>query len=61
MAKKKPSKKHPNKLYKVYESAGASVKRRNMVCPKCGNSVFMARHQNRSHCGKCGYSEFQKR
>ena len=32
---------------------------RKKCCPKCGPGVFMAQHSKRSHCGKCGYTEFK--
>ncbi len=41
--------------YKV--EAGKLVRRK--YCPKCGPGVFMAQHQKRAHCGKCGYTEFK--
>ena len=31
------------------------------VCPKCGPGVFMAVHKDRVSCGKCGYTEFNKK
>ena len=34
------------------------VKKR--TCPKCGPGVFLAKHQDRMHCGRCGYTEFPK-
>jgi len=30
---------------------------RGKSCPKCGEGVKLAEHQNRRSCGKCGYSE----
>ncbi|HIE23337.1 MAG TPA: 30S ribosomal protein S27ae [Candidatus Korarchaeota archaeon] len=30
--------------------------RKARKCPRCGS--FMARHENRYSCGKCGYTEF---
>lgn len=41
-----------------YEIKGEEVKRKK-TCPKCGPGVFMAEHENRWHCGKCGYCEFK--
>lgn len=32
---------------------------RHKSCPKCGSGVFMAQHEKRAHCGKCGYTEFK--
>ncbi|MAE13167.1 30S ribosomal protein S27ae [Candidatus Woesearchaeota archaeon] len=51
--KKKPS----AKVAAVYEVAGDSLKRKNRKCPKC--DVFLGQHQNRVHCGKCGYTEMK--
>jgi small subunit ribosomal protein S27Ae len=27
-------------------------------CPRCGD-VFLAEHEDRRHCGKCGYTEWK--
>ncbi len=32
---------------------------RGKSCPKCGEGVKLAEHQNRRSCGKCGYSEMK--
>jgi small subunit ribosomal protein S27Ae len=29
-------------------------------CPRCGPGVIMAEHNDRTACGKCGYTEFKK-
>ena len=34
---------------------------RKKSCPKCGEGVFMAAHKDRLTCGKCSYSEIQKK
>ena len=57
MAKKKPGKKHVNKIGKIYTKAGDKLERKNRSCPKCGIGVFMASHKDRHHCGQCGYME----
>ena len=58
MAKKKQKVKKPGyKIYKVYKVSDGKLER-NKICPKCGNSVFMAKHSDRWHCGRCGYTEF---
>lgn len=36
----------------------SGLKRERKSCPKCGGGVFMAKHQDRLSCGKCGYTEF---
>lgn len=61
MAKTTKGKSHPHKLSSVYEIAGDSLKRKNNSCPKCGPGVFMAKHKDRTSCGKCGYTEFSKK
>jgi small subunit ribosomal protein S27Ae len=32
----------------------------NKFCPRCGPGVVMAKHNDRTACGKCGYTEFKK-
>jgi len=41
-----------------YKIEGEKVARKKM-CPKCGPGVFMAEHEKRRHCGRCGYTEFK--
>ncbi len=58
MAKKKvKGPKRTSSKYKNYEISGNELKRKNKVCPKCGNGVFMAKHKDRSTCGSCQYME----
>ena len=59
MADKKGAvkKKITSKVWKNYEVAGSSLKRKNKICPKCGEGTFMAEHKDRLTCGKCGYME----
>ena len=45
----------------AYEVSGDKVTRKKPVCPKCGPGVFMASHGDRTSCGKCGYTEFNKK
>ena len=58
MAKKKKSKNHPNKVYKAYKIEGGKIVRQRKSCPKCGEGVFMAKHKDRTTCGRCNYAEF---
>ncbi len=46
--------------HKYYEVSGDTIKTKKPVCPRCGNGVFLAEHENRVACGKCGYTEFKK-
>ncbi len=41
-----------------YKIEGGKLIRRK-YCPKCGPGIFMSAHEKRSHCGKCGYTEFK--
>lgn len=61
MAKKAKGKRHPNKVYKAYKVEGQAVNRLRKSCPKCGTGVFLAKHKSRSTCGKCSYTEFEKK
>lgn len=45
----------------AYEINANSLSRKKPVCPKCGPGVFMATHKDRVSCGKCGYTEFNKK
>jgi len=64
-AKKKDVKKGPvkAKLSKkdAYKVNGNKVERTKPACPKCGPGIFMATHKDRVSCGKCGYTEFNKK
>ena len=52
--------KHPKmKKGTYYKVEGAKLVRSRKSCPKCGAGVFMAQHEKRSHCGRCGYTEFK--
>jgi len=44
-----------------YEVSEKGLKRTRRHCPKCGPGVFMAEHQDRLSCGKCGYTEFKRK
>ena len=48
------------KVSSLYKVDGDKLVRKNKICPKCGNGVFMAEHKDRVSCGKCGYTEFKK-
>jgi small subunit ribosomal protein S27Ae len=41
----------------LYEVKGDTLARSHKFCPKCGPGNFLAEHENRRSCGKCGYSE----
>ena len=54
-AKKGKGKQKKGTYYKI--EANKLVRKK--ACPKCGPGVFMAVHAKRSHCGRCGYTEFK--
>jgi small subunit ribosomal protein S27Ae len=41
----------------LYSVKGDQLTRTHKSCPKCGPGTFLAEHQNRLSCGKCGYME----
>ncbi len=50
------------KGYKYYTVKGETeVVRAKKSCPRCGPGTLLAAHNNRSYCGRCGYTEFQKK
>jgi small subunit ribosomal protein S27Ae len=65
-AKKKEVKKAAPVVAKIskkdaYKVTGNKVERTKPSCPKCGPGIFMATHKDRVSCGKCGYTEFNKK
>ncbi len=61
--KPKEPKKKPVRIAKkdYFKLEGDKFTRTRKHCPKCGPGVFMAEHENRVSCGKCGYTEFKKK
>ncbi|CAL5980521.1 Ribosomal_protein S27 [Hexamita inflata] len=56
--KRKPhvQKKHKLSLLKLYKVSGDKVDSLREYCPRCGPAVRMAKHANRTHCGRCGHA-----
>ncbi len=48
-------------VYKFYKLEGNSIERLKRDCARCGKGVFMAAHKDRLTCGKCGFTEFNKK
>ncbi len=60
--KQRTGKKHMSvKVHEYYEVSGDSVTRKRKSCPRCGPGAWLAEHKGRLYCGKCGYTEFEKR
>jgi len=47
--------KNVSKKWEKYDASGDKLIRKNEFCPVCGPGVFLAKHQDRITCGKCGY------
>ncbi|MFP4632933.1 MAG: 30S ribosomal protein S27ae [Halobacteriota archaeon] len=41
----------------LYDVDGDEAEAKRETCPRCGDS-FLARHGDRQHCGRCGYTEW---
>ena len=41
----------------LYQLQGDTLQRTHKFCPKCGPGTFLADHENRRSCGRCGYME----
>ena len=50
-----------SEIWKMYKIEGDSIARVNRTCPKCGEGTFLAEHENRYTCGRCGYTEFKRK
>jgi ubiquitin-small subunit ribosomal protein S27Ae len=61
MADKKKAQKGEVAVYKFYKVQGDITIRSKRDCPRCGKGVFMAEHNDRHTCGKCGFTEFSHR
>jgi len=61
MAEAKKEKGTPALKRVFYKIEGTHITRTRQNCPKCGPGVFLAKHENRMSCGRCGYTEFAKK
>ncbi len=61
--KKAPAAKTVRKSKKDAYGVGkdGKLERKKKHCPKCGPGVFLANHEDRVACGRCGYTEFGKK
>ena len=60
MTKKQKKPKKQIKRWEFYD-ASSGLQRKRKFCPKCGPGFFLAEHNNRTTCGKCGYVEFKRK
>ncbi|AAT43455.1 30S ribosomal protein S27ae [Picrophilus oshimae] len=45
----------------LYELKDNKIVRKRRFCPRCGPGVFLAEHEDRFSCGRCGYTEFKRK
>jgi ubiquitin-small subunit ribosomal protein S27Ae len=45
----------------LYKVEGDKLVRLRKACPKCGPGTFLAEHEDRFACGRCGYTEFKSK
>lgn len=64
-SKIKGKKKHVNKptsvKYKKYTVDGNKITKKARSCPRCGPGIFLSVGQGRAYCGKCHFTEFNKK
>jgi small subunit ribosomal protein S27Ae len=48
------------RAHELYKIDGDKLERNRKFCPKCEGS-FLAEHNDRLSCGKCGYTEFKNK
>ncbi len=49
------------KVNEYYKVDNGKIKRVKKVCDRCGDGTFMAEHDNRWYCGKCGMTIWKKK
>lgn len=60
--KQRTGKKHMTvKVHEYYDLDGNIIKRKRKSCPRCGPGAWLSEHTGRLYCGKCGYTEFERR
>jgi len=48
-------------MHKYYKLEGNKAIRERKSCPRCGPGTLLAKNPGRTYCGRCGYTEFEKR
>lgn len=61
MPKSKKKKRKASNVWKLYKVEGSRAITKSKSCPKCGAGVFLAEHDNRESCGRCGYTVFKNK
>ena len=60
MTKKKVKNREPSKRWEHYNVEGEKIERKR-GCPRCGEGVFLAEHNDRFYCGQCHYVEIKSK
>jgi len=48
------------RVHNFYKILGSKIERMRQTCPRCGDGVFLAEHEDRLSCGRCGYTKFKR-
>jgi len=59
--KKKHVNKPTSKKYTKYKIEGDKIVSKAKSCPRCGPGIFLSVGKGRSYCGRCHFTEFEKR
>ena len=54
----------PHLHFEVFENAkveGGKIISKERSCPRCGPGIFLSVGKGRSYCGRCHFTEFEKR
>mgnify|MGYP000057447899 FL=1 len=60
-AEKAMKRKVSPKVWQFYKVEGEKLIRLKKECPRCGRGYFLAEHEDRYTCGKCGYTQYKKK
>jgi len=59
--KKKTKNKPTSKKYTKYKVEGDKISKKERSCPRCGPGIFLSIGKGRAYCGKCHFTEFDKK
>jgi len=59
--KKKHTNKATSKKASKYTVEGDKIIKKARSCPRCGPGIFLSVGKGRSYCGRCHFTEFEKK
>ena len=59
--KKKHTNKPTSKKHTKYTVEGDKITKKARSCPRCGPGIFLSVGKGRAYCGKCHFTEFEKK